>query len=196
MVEPHSSKYPTIPCLILILFPCFQTRKPYESTWGIVRSFPDSVILAVCAMYWVGHWHGGKVCLCDSRDVLCGQLHCAGGDFMNNVGVRSTISVITATTRSGEPCRWVDYNKRKKRGWRVTENVVTSSVYLIMSFDYVVWLYHSVCRSCDLALEKTWIICASVVLGHKLTLYPVGHSLHGGSGGTFGVKTHSYRWPS
>ena len=46
-----------------------------------------------------------NVCVKYSRDVLCGQLHCAGGNFMNNVGVRSTITVITATTSSGEPCR-------------------------------------------------------------------------------------------
>ena len=43
--------------------------------------------------------------LCDSSNVLCGQLHCAGGNFMNNVGVKSNITVITARTRSGAPCR-------------------------------------------------------------------------------------------
>ena len=50
-----------------------------------------------------------------------------------------------------------------------------SQVVHIYSCDYVIGLYHFECLSCDLALEnKTWIFCASVVLGHNLTRYPVG----------------------
>ena len=50
-----------------------------------------------------------------------------------------------------------------------------SRVVHIYSCNYVIGLYHFECLSCDLALEnKTCIFCASVVLGHNLTCYPVG----------------------
>ena len=60
-----------------------------------------------------------------------------------------------------------------------------------MAFDYVIWLYHflSVCHVIWL-LKKTWsfvhLLCWAIIW----CSIQLGHSLHGGSGGAFGVKKY------